>query len=175
MVKANQPFFFVPNYYTTIIVICQGLFFIFLNILQVQFLFFDNYNSYRKNTIPDGYTVGEDHLIVDYQQVLVVFHCCKTFAAVNGSIVGGLEGNFCFFATVCTCSCEEFFRFFSRFACVLSDLTASFTSLGLVLEAFFCIEFLFACCKYKLLSAILANQFLVFVHAFFPRICVLFI
>lgn len=52
---------------------------------------------------------------------------------------------------------------------ILSLLAAFLASLGLVLEALFCIEFLFACSEYKFLSAFLADQSFVLVHNHIPR------
>ena len=89
------------------------------------------------------------------------------FAAVYRSVVRGLEGNLCFLATLCTSGCKELS---GSLACVLSCVTAGFASLGLVLEAAFCIEFLFTCGENEFCAAILTNQSLVFVHADFTSL-----
>ena len=50
----------------------------------------------------------------------------------------------------------------------LASLTARLTTLRLVGEAFFSIKFLFTCSEGEFLSAILADQSLVFVHGDLP-------
>ena len=85
----------------------------------------------------------------------------KAFAAVNGSVFTGLEGNLCNAAAFVTGSFEPFaFAAVGVFACI----TASLAALGLVYETFFSIEFLFACCEYEFFAAFLAFECFVFVH-----------
>ena len=86
---------------------------------------------------------------------------CEAFAAVNGSVFAGLEGNFCNAAAFVTGSFEPF-----AFAAtgVLACITASLAALRFVYETFFSIEFLFACCEYDFCAAFLAFECFVFVH-----------
>ena len=86
---------------------------------------------------------------------------CEAFAAVNGSVFAGLEGNLRYTTAFVTGSFEPFaFSTGSVFACV----TASLAALGLVNETLFSIEFLFACCEYEFFAAFLAFECFVFVH-----------
>ena len=98
--------------------------------------------------------------------ILLLFHFSVAVAAINGSVIAGLEGNLSFFATT-SASCRE------EFSCGLSSVllsgTASLASLGFVLETFFSIEFLFTCCEYEFSSAIFAYQCLVLIHVCLPR------
>ena len=92
---------------------------------------------------------------------LLIFHFRKTVAAINRSVVNGLERKLCFFSAVCT-GCGVHFSL--RFACIPSCITASFASLRLVLEAFFRIEFLLARGEYEFVAAVFANQCFVLIH-----------
>ena len=98
-----------------------------------------------------------------YVVCLCVFflHLRKAFAAINGSVISGLEGNFSLSAAACTCCCEHLSL---AFYCVLSCVTASLTSLRLVYKAFLSVKLLLACCEYELFAAIFANKGLVFVQ-----------
>ena len=88
-----------------------------------------------------------------YYCLLLLLHSCIAVAAVYGSVAVGLEGNLSFFTAVSACGGEEF----SCGLCsVLSCIAAGFASLGLVLEAFFCIEFLFTGCENEFVTAIFA-------------------
>ena len=84
---------------------------------------------------------------------LLLFHFSVAIAAINGSVIAGLEGNFCFFAATSASSCEKFSLGLGR---VFLSVAASFASLRFVLETFFCVEFLFACSEYELVTAFLA-------------------
>ena len=86
-------------------------------------------------------------------EALLIFRCCKAFAAVYRSVACGLERNLSLFSTLSALNCEKLSLGLS---CVLSLVTASLASLGLVLEALLCIKLLFACCESELLTAILA-------------------
>lgn len=85
---------------------------------------------------------------------LVAFlHSGKAIAAINGTIAGGLEGNLCFLTAVCASGGEIFLRL----SCgVLSCVAASFASLGLVLETFLSVEFLFTCGENEFLATVFA-------------------
>ncbi len=98
---------------------------------------------------------------------LFFFHLCETFAAIYRSVFSGSERNFCFSSASRAGSCKHF-----SFAlcCIFSCISASLASLRLVYKAFLSIKFLFACCKNKFVSTILADQCLVFVHFLLPRL-----
>ncbi len=78
----------------------------------------------------------------------------ETFAAKNGSVACGLEGDLCFLSAFCTGNGEILS---GRFAGVLSLIAACLASLRLVLEALLSVEFLLACREYEFLTAIFAN------------------
>ena len=84
---------------------------------------------------------------------LLILGCSKALAAKNRSVAGGLERNLCFFSALSASYAEKLSLGLS---CVLSLVTASLASLGLILEALLCKKLLFACCENKLLTAILA-------------------
>ncbi len=94
---------------------------------------------------------------------LLLLHCSKALAAVYGSVACRLERNLCGTAAVSACCYEHFLL---RSCYVLACIAASLASLRLVLESFFCIECLFTCCEYEILSAIFALQCFVLVHGF---------
>ena len=96
---------------------------------------------------------------------------CEAFAAVYRSVVGGLEGDLRF-AAAFSANCGE--HFLGSTGSLLSCISASLAALGLVLEAAFCVEFLFACGKYKFVAAILAGECLVFVHWCSPLVDVFY-
>ena len=87
------------------------------------------------------------------QSQLLLLHCSIALAAIYGSVVLGLKGDLCFAAAVSANSCKEFL---SSLTCILTCIAASLASLGLVLEASFCIELLLACGEYEISAAILA-------------------
>ncbi len=84
---------------------------------------------------------------------LLILLCCVAFAAIDGSVVLGLERNFCFLAAACT-DCSE--KFFLRSGCALSCISAVLASLRFVLEALLCIEFLLTSRENKLSAAFFA-------------------
>ena len=77
---------------------------------------------------------------------------CEALAAVNRSVLAGLERNASLAAAACTYGSEHFLG-----GLVLSGIAAVLASLGLVLESLFCVELLLACCEYELVTAVLAN------------------
>jgi len=101
---------------------------------------------------------------LNIKYILLFLHCCEALAAIYGSVAVGLERNLCFLTTVSTNSCEHLTRRLTR---ILTEIAASLTSLGLVLESFLCIELLLACGKDKFLSAIFALKGLVLVHWYY--------
>jgi hypothetical protein len=109
---------------------------------------------------------------VAFNLLLCVFSLGEAIAAVNRAIFSGLEGNLAFCTAVCAnCIIEGLSASGSSLACV----TASFASLGLILEALFCIEFLLTGGEHKLVAAIFACKCLVFVHLSFPLSWILFL
>lgn len=97
-------------------------------------------------------------------KLFAFLHCRIAFAAVNRSVACGLERNLSFFSAVCA-DCSVHFSL--GFACILLCVAAALTSLGLVLETLFSIEFLLAGCEYEFSSTILANQCFVLIHLFY--------
>jgi hypothetical protein len=93
----------------------------------------------------------------------VIGSVLEALAAVDGTIVVGLEGNLALLATVSAYSVEHLASGSLATAC-LARLTALTASLGLIGEALLSVEFLLAGRENELLSAILADQCLVSVH-----------
>jgi hypothetical protein len=88
------------------------------------------------------------------QNLCLFLVLCKAFAAQDRSVILWLERHASFAATFCA-NCSEVLSL--GLICILSLLTALFASLRLILEAFFCIEFLFACSKHEFCAAFLAD------------------
>jgi hypothetical protein len=122
------------------------------------------FKKFIEKTNPFRKTERGDSLI---GTILLLFHFCVAVAAINRSVVAGLEGNLCFFATTSASSGE---KFSCGLACVLLSGTAGFASLGFVLETFFCVKFLFTCGEYEFVAAILAYQCLVLIHFVFTSL-----
>ena len=81
------------------------------------------------------------------------FHFSEALAAVYWAIFSWSERNFCFFAAASANSSEHFsVSFFVSFASV----SACLASLWLVLEAFFCVEFLLTSGENELSSTLFA-------------------
>lgn len=98
-------------------------------------------------------------------RLLIVLHLREAVAAVNRAIGLRLERNFGFAAAVGAGSGEEFTRATgSRFA----GVTAGLASLGLVLEAAFSVEFLFAGGENEIGAAFFALQGFVLEHGELP-------
>ena len=130
------------------------------------------------DVISDG--VSRVETVTNYRnrgtlESLFLLHFSVAFAAVNRSVVGGLEGNTSFLAALVTSGGEEFLL---GLASVLALIAACLASLGLVLEALFCIEFLFTGSENEIVSAVLALQCDVLIHVcylalrykiFYPR------
>ena len=77
----------------------------------------------------------------------------EALAAVNGSVITGLEGNLSLAAAACAYSCEHF----TLSSAVLLSVTASLAALGLVLEAALRIELLLTGGEHELLAALFAH------------------
>ena len=99
----------------------------------------------------------------------------EAFAAIHGTIVTRLERNLCGLSAFCA---NRIKHFALSTTLGFAGCTAGFATYGLILEAFFCIEFLLAGCEYEFFTAILANQSLVFEHClsfpflvFYESIC----
>ena len=111
--------------------------------------------------------INHTSLSVKYNYILLFLHCCKALAAVNRSVAIGLERNFSFLTAVSANSCKHLT---GSFTCILAKVAAGLASLGLVLEAFLCVELLLACSEDELLSAIFALKGLVLVHWLLPHL-----
>lgn len=88
---------------------------------------------------------------------------CEALAAVYRSVLTGLKGNLCLSAARIAGCCKPLTL---ATGCVLSCITASLATLGLIYKAFFSIEFLFACGENEFVAAFLADESFVFVHDF---------
>ena len=133
--------------------------------ITVSIYFYFNFciiGEKTKKQTPFGRPKGEIACVT----ILLLFHFCVAVAAINGSVIAGLERNFCFLAATSASGGEEFS---GGLACILLSGTAGFASQGFVLETFFCVEFLFACGEYEFVAAILAYQCLVLIHLCLPR------
>ena len=81
------------------------------------------------------------------------FHFGEAFAAIYRAVRLWLKRNPCFTAAGSAGSSEKFTRAAGRvFACV----TAGFAALRLILEATFCVKFLFTSGEYKFIATFLA-------------------
>ena len=83
---------------------------------------------------------------------LILLHLSEALAAVNGSVLSGLEGDLCFLAAVSANSVIHLPALSGR---ILSCVTAILAANGLVGEAFLSKKLLLACGEYELISAIL--------------------
>lgn len=101
-----------------------------------------------------------------YHTRLVLLHFCEALAAINGTTVGGLEGNLRL-AAARRANGSILLTLLS--GCILSGVTAFLAALGLVLEALAGIEFLLACGEDKFFAAIFASESFVFVHGKKPH------
>ena len=81
-------------------------------------------------------------------------HLSEALAAVYGTVGLGLEGNLCLAAATGASSGEELTGATSS---VLASITAGLATLGLILEAALCVEFLLTCGKHKFVAALFAN------------------
>ena len=116
-------------------------------------------NSNKKHPSNDG-------CFFQRKKLSFFFHFCEAFAAVYWAIFTWSEWNFSFAAAASASSSEHFsFYFFTSFA----SISAVFASLWFILEAFFCVEFLFTSGEYEFSSTFFAYQFFVFVHDHIPR------
>ena len=95
------------------------------------------------------------------KKLLLFFDSCEALAAVYRSVAGGLERNLSFLAASSANGGEHLTL---SLACALACVTACLASLGLVLEALLCVEFLLACGEYELVAALFARQCLVLKH-----------
>ena len=77
----------------------------------------------------------------------------KALAAVHSLAFGRIEGHFRFLTTLSANGSEHFS---CTSGTILPCITAGLASLGLILEALLCIEFLLACGKDKVIAAIFA-------------------
>ena len=87
----------------------------------------------------------------------------EALAAVNRTVAVGLKGHLASITTVCT-SCVKHLASGGLTTACLELLTALTASLGLMLETLLSVEFLLTGRKNEFLSAIFADQSLVFVH-----------
>jgi hypothetical protein len=85
---------------------------------------------------------------------LLLSHLGKALAAVYGAVCLGLEGNPCLFSAVCTNSREILS---GSAGSILASISASFATLGLILESALCVELLLTCSKNELFTAFFAN------------------
>jgi len=107
-------------------------------------------------------------LIASSSTALALFlHGSEAFAAVNRTVLTGLERHFGFFAAV---GADGIVHLTVGFAGVLACVAAVLAALGLVDEAFLRIELLLAGSEDEIIAAILANQGFVFEHGLFTSL-----
>ena len=94
-------------------------------------------------------------------KLLSSLHLCKAIAAVNRTIISGLERHLCLAAAGSAGSGEELT---GSASIVLACVTASLAALGLVLEATLSVELLLTGGENELAAALFTSQFLIFVH-----------
>jgi hypothetical protein len=87
-------------------------------------------------------------------------HSCEAVAAVNRTTFLGSEGD----SGNAAAAIAGSFEHFALTAAGFTKIAARFATLGLILEALLCIEFLFACSESKFLSAVLTNECFVLIH-----------
>ena len=100
--------------------------------------------------------------------MFIRLRCEKFFiacATTNPATFLGLKANLSFAAAVATYSYE---KRFCGFCCLFASLPTFLATKRLVIKAFFSIKLLFAGTENKFLSAVLANEYLILVHYFFP-------
>ena len=91
---------------------------------------------------------------MELTELLSSLHLRKAIAAVNRTVISGLERHSCLSAAGSTGSGEELA---GSAGSVLASVTASLAALGLILEAALCVEFLLSCGENEFSSAFLAN------------------
>lgn len=106
--------------------------------------------------------------VSDTQLLSVLLHFLEAGTAIYRSVIRGLEDDLSFAAALCTSGGEILA---GSSACVLLSVTASLAALRLVQKALFFVEFLLACSEYELISALLANQSLVYKLLFVLHSC----
>ena len=89
----------------------------------------------------------------------------EALAAVNGSVIAGLERNLCGLSTFRT---NRIKHLTLAATLTLASITASLAANGFILESFFRIELLLSCGKDELRATIFAHQHFVFEHVSFP-------
>lgn len=122
---------------------------------QLQALL-NQYYNYNSN-YPDGLYLadGQGNLMTAAgSSKSDSLHFCKTFTAINRTIVARNKWYACYTAACRTCGFVHLTR---CSAGVFTLITARFASQRLVLKAFLRIKFLLSCGKYELLSAFFAN------------------
>lgn len=89
----------------------------------------------------------------------------EALAAINGSVIAGLERNLCGLSTFRT---NRIKHLTLAATLILAGSTASLAANGFILESFFRIELLLSCGKDELRATIFAHQHFVFEHVSFP-------
>lgn len=90
------------------------------------------------------------------------FHCRKTFAAINRSVVSWFKWNSIYFSAFRTYDFKDFRLFVS--CRIFFRLAAFFASERFIFKTFFGIKFLFSCGENEFFSATSTSQSLVLVH-----------
>ena len=117
------------------------------------------FSPYNEKRHPDECLFSQYFKFISVQSDTIELLLCllallKASAAINRSVVRGLEGDLCLSAAVCAYSSEVLAR---SLACVFLRVTACLASLGLVHKAFFVVESLLAGGEYELVAAIFAD------------------
>ena len=103
---------------------------------------------------------------MSYELITALTVGFEALTAVDRTVSAGLEGNLS--GTAAAIADHVIHLTLAAVAVATVLLTAGGTAgraaAGLILEALFCIEFLFTCGESEFLAAILANQYFVFKH-----------
>jgi len=110
---------------------------------------------------------GGNRLFFRFGTRSVTASCGKAFTAVNGLAFGRIEGHFASFSAV---SADSIKHLSGASRSGLACIAAGFASLGLVLEALLCIEFLLTGGEHEIIAAFFALQCLVLIHLCFTSL-----
>jgi hypothetical protein len=88
----------------------------------------------------------------------------ETIAAIDGTVVAGLEGNLARFAAFRADGVIHLTLAVSAAGVLLAGIPACLAALGFIGEAFFSVEFLFAGGESEFLTAVFADESFVLIH-----------
>ena len=142
--------------------------FLSLLLLNTDTMRRQNKKAVEKSTVLCKQLLDADYTYIDTGGLLsALLGRCIAFAAVYRSVVGRLERYLGFLATLRANCCKELSGSLAR---ILSCISAGLASLRLVLESALRIKLLLTGGEHEFGTAVLTNQFLVFVHAVFTSL-----